>query len=509
MTPSAIMPGEPSTEVERVKSFVPGLDEVLGGGFLRGGLYMLSGAPGMGKTILANQIIYGHAAGNGFGLFVTVLGENHGRMVTHLSTLSFFDASRIPDQVAYISAYKELEDKGLEGLTNLLRREIIARKAKILVLDGLTAVSSRSDAEFEMKRFVHELQTLASLTNCTMFLLTNPRPNASTPENTMVDGLIEMQLHRQGSRTERRLSAHKLRGSAPLEGDHAYHITGEGLMVFPRTEALLARPTVRGDPDHARVALGVASIDALMGGGLPAATLTTMIGPSGGGKTTLGLHFLSCSSASEPGLLFGCFEPPERLRRKSARMGFDMAGAEERGEIEVLWYPVGEYMLDELAHRLLDAVRRRGVKRLLVDGLTVFQQATMDPERLIRFWSALSNELRALGVTTVQTLELPELVGGGVRLPKNSIGSLAETIILVRYVELHSRLHRLISLFKVREGHFDPSIREFSITDAGVIVGKRFEGVEAVLSGMPRLIIGAASPLLKESPETGDQGRAE
>ena len=42
-------------ELERVQSLVPGLDTVLRGGFLRGGLYMIQGLPGTGKTILANQ----------------------------------------------------------------------------------------------------------------------------------------------------------------------------------------------------------------------------------------------------------------------------------------------------------------------------------------------------------------------------------------------------------------------------------------------------------------------
>ena len=224
----------------------------------------------------------------------------------------------------------------------------------------------------------------------------------------------------------------------------------------------------------------------MFGGGIPAATMTALVGPSGAGKTTLGLHFLSGSSASEPGLLFGCYEPPERLRLKAVTMGLDLAAAEQRGDVEILWHPVGEHILDELAHRLLDAVRRRGVKRLVIDGISGFQQAALEPERMVRFWSALSSELRALGVTTLHTLELPELMGTEIRAPLGGISSLAEVIVLLRYVELRSRLYRLISVFKVREGAFDPTIREFTITDAGIVVGKPFEGVEAVLSGMAR-----------------------
>ena len=472
--------------IERVRSLVPGLDAVLRGGFLRGGLYMVQGPPGAGKTILASQLLYGHAAEGSRTLFITVLGENHGRMMAHLRSMRFFDEALIPDGVAYISGYGVLEDDGLKGLSTLMRREVLARGATLLVLDGMNSIQTAVGAEPEIKRFTHELQTLASSTDCTMFLLTSTVGETSAPEHTMVDGLIELRQRFEGSRNESQLIVRKLRGSDYLKGEHAYRITREGVVVFPRVEALLATPTLRGPPPETRVSSGIASLDAMFGGGIPAATMTGLVGPSGAGKTTLGLHFLLGSNADEPGLLFGCYEPPERLRFKAATIGLDLAAAEQRGDVEILWHPVGEHILDELAHHLLDAVRRRGVKRLVIDGVSGFQQAALEPERIVRFWSALSNELRALGVTTLHTLELQELAGPNLRVPVSGTASLSEVMVLVRYVELRSRLYRLISLFKVREGAFDPTIREFTITDAGIVVGQPFEGVEAVLSGMAR-----------------------
>ena len=148
-------------------------------------------------------------------------------------------------------------------------------------------------------------------------------------------------------------------------------------------------------------------------------------------------------------------------RRHKVRSGANtaLAGAEQRGEVAVQWHPTGEYILDELAHRLLDAVRRRGVRRLLIDGVSGFQQAALEPERIVRFWSALSHELRALGVTTMHTLEMPTLTGVDIQPPGSDISALAEAMVLLRYVELRSRLCRLISLSKVRVGAFDPTIR--------------------------------------------------
>jgi circadian clock protein KaiC len=94
-----------------------------------------------------------------------------------------------------------------------------------------------------------------------------------------------------------------------------------------------------------------------------------------------------------------------------------VTAAEQRGDVELLWCPVGELILDQLVHKLLDAVRHRRVRRLVIDGIIGFRQAALEEERMVRFWSALSTELRALGVTTVHTMETPDVTGLELRLP--------------------------------------------------------------------------------------------
>ena len=100
---------------ERVPSGIAGLDIILRGGFMLGGMYILQGSPGAGKTILTNQICFNHVAAGGRALFVTLLAENHARMIANLRGLSFFDESQIPDRLTYLSAFNDMRDGGLKG----------------------------------------------------------------------------------------------------------------------------------------------------------------------------------------------------------------------------------------------------------------------------------------------------------------------------------------------------------------------------------------------------------
>ena len=145
-------------------------------------------------------------------------------------------------------------------------------------------------------------------------------------------------------------------------------------------------------------------------------------------------------------------------------------------------------MRDAVAHRLLDAVKRRGVGRLYLDGLGGFVEASVEPGRIARFFSVLVNELRARGVTTLYTMETRDVVGPGIELPISGISSLVENLVALRYVEHHARSRRLLSVVKVRGSGFDPALREFVITDGrGIsLPAGAFEGAEDLLSGSAR-----------------------
>ena len=209
-----------------------------------------------------------------------------------------------------------------------------------------------------------------------------------------------------------------------------------------------------------------------------------VLGPSGVGKTTLGLQFLSQCGEAEPGLLFGFYETPARINAKIAGVCPPLRGLIDSGAVEVQWQPPTDDLLDAYGERLLRAVHRRKVRRLFIDGLGAFQQCTGSEQgRVTNFLTALMNEMRVLGVTTLYTLEVPDIMGPTIRTPIGDLSSLAENLVLLRFIELRSRLYRLVSILKVRDSQFDPSLHEFVTSDHGLVIEATSGSAEKIMTG--------------------------
>ncbi len=466
-------------ELIRMPTGIGGLDTILGGGVMVGGIYMVEGLPGAGKTILTHQLCFHHAARGEKALFVTLLAENHARMISNMNGLSFFDQDQIPDRLTYLSAFSDMQDGGLNNVLDLLRREILRRHVTLLVIDGLIADLTGASDKQTFKQFINDLQEVALATDCTMFLTTTA-VDGDSAERTMVDGLIKLTSRTYGWQAASDIEVTKFRGSGFLNGRHSYKVTDDGVVVYPRLEALYASPSRADNGTSGRASTGIDQLDTMLHGGLPTASTTMIMGPSGIGKTTMGLHFLSQSSADEPGLMFGFYETPTRIRAKADRIA-PLQSLLANGLVELIWQTPTSDLLDAYGARLLDSIHRRGVKRLFIDGLTASQSGAIDPSRIGNFFSALANELRVLGVTTVYSLEVTDIVSPS-RVPVEDAATLAENMILMRFVEQRTKLHRVISIVKARESDFDPSIYEFTLHHSGLQISAKPNSFEDILS---------------------------
>ena len=469
---------------ERVPTGIPGLDPLLEGGFLRGGVYMLQGAPGAGKTIFGNQACFAHAAAGGRAVYITLLAETHTRMLSHMRRMSFYKQDLIPEQLYFLSAFKVLENDGLAGLLTALRKEVTGRDASLLVLDGLVSAEEASPSPKEFKKFVHELQIVCAMTNCTALLLSSTeRPRPFRPEHTMVDGIIELgdELHRL--RSVRFLQVRKMRGTAAVQGRHTIEISDDGLVVRPRFETRLVNHWDAAPGAEERMGFGIEELDRMLCGGLPACSNTMVLGPTGAGKTTLGLQFLADgASRGEPGVYFGFYERPSALLERSRRLklGFDEING---GPVEFVWHRPVEGVIDVLGERLIETLRRRKARRLFLDGMAGLELAVESPERMRDVFAALADELARAGVTTVYSMETPDLVGPTISVPVSGVSAITHNIIMVRHVEMDARLYRLLSILKLRDSDYDAGIREFRITDSGLDIVDTFDDAERILTG--------------------------
>jgi circadian clock protein KaiC len=455
-------------------SGIHGLDTILGGGFLKGRLYLIEGIPGSGKTVLGNQLVFANAKQDNTSLFVTLLSESHGKMLDHICQFEYFDKSLVNKKIFYLSGYTELSENGISGFKLFLMKTIRSANIKLVVIDGFKIVSNFTKDELEYSTFLHDLNALASALDCIVLLL-NP---VSTPqqqvEDVLTDGLIELKCTDVGMRNVREIHIHKMRGMEHFEGRHELTISKEGLRVFPRIELIVAKlEPFHPNLSEVKKSFGIQYLDEMLKGGLLSGSVTSLFGPPGSGKTLIGLKFLHEGLlADENSLYFGFYETRDQMLSKARGVGLEFEPFINSGRLKFIWYPPTEQLIDELFEKLVDAIEETKATRVFIDGIEGFKFSAVFAERLPRFVASLTIKLRSIGVTAIFSEEA--------RLPSSvkdyhlgEYSAAFENIIYLRYLETNFHVRRLINIYKVRASSYDISIHEFHIQNQGIIVEQK------------------------------------
>ncbi|MEO8627066.1 MAG: ATPase domain-containing protein [Betaproteobacteria bacterium] len=484
-----------TTEIVRISTGVPGLDTLLGGGFLEGGLYLIEGMAGTGKTILSSQICFTQVQQGGNVLYVTLIAESHVKLVQHLRGMSYFDPDTLAKSFILISGYDPLSTGGLKAFLELIVRSVRKHRPAFMVIDGFRATNELQARPGALPEFIHQLNTFITGVRCTTVLLAPFSGNDPRPEHTLVDGLIELNHYASGMRRAREIEVHKIRASHHMQGRHTFEITNDGVVIYPRLEALHVEPVSASRRSAARMRFGIPSFDRILGGGVMAGSATSVLGPPGTAKTLLGLQFLEAGiRGRERSLYCGFYEPPEGLIRKAAAVGIELNAALKSGALQIIWQPPVERSLDQWGYALLETVRANKISRLFIDGIERVRDVTLHPERFALFIAALCNQLRALNATTLFSEETA-LYGEQINHTASAITAVIDNMIVLRHVELRSQSYRLISILKLREGGYDNAIHEFSISAEGLLVTASSQSAEDILTGK-----GATTPKPPDSP---------
>jgi circadian clock protein KaiC len=207
------------------------------------------------------------------------------------------------------------------------------------------------------------------------------------------------------------------------------------------------------------------------------------------GKTLLGAAFaIEGARMGEKTLFVSFFEPPGALAARARRIGMDIETPLSTGGLRLMYQPPGEMEADVIVQRVLTEIARHDVKRLVVDGLADLELSIADSERRRTFLAALAVHLRVAGVTSLFTKEVPKIAGTELDFSDTPVAVLGENLLLLRFVELRGRIHRIVSVLKMRDSKYDGDLREFAIDDVGLRVMEPMRSAEGLLTGQARPI---------------------
>src|SRR5690348_15212042 len=119
----------------RTPTGVPNLDLVLGGGLPPGGLVLILGVPGSGKTTLASQMAFAAARSGMTVLLLTAWSEPTSKLLEHLAEFDFYDHALIGGPIQVLSLQQPMQ-QGLSGLGDAVRALVRQHKAGLVLLDG-------------------------------------------------------------------------------------------------------------------------------------------------------------------------------------------------------------------------------------------------------------------------------------------------------------------------------------------------------------------------------------
>jgi circadian clock protein KaiC len=453
---------------ERMSSGNPEADYILGGGFPSNSINIIMGHPGSGKTIFAEQLIFHNASPDRPILYLTTLSEPLAKVIRYLDGFTFYDEAKLGTQVIYEDVGPRLAREGVQALLPVLRDAIKTMSPKIIVIDSFKAVHDLAPSVTERRQLVYEMTALLTSYGTTAFLLGEYTEDDILlyPEFAVADGIVELSRRRLGNRDERFFRVFKIRGSSYLEGAHAFRITSSGLDIYPR----LVSPRIPEgyEPAVERVSTGVPGLDDMLDGGLWRGTTTLLAGPSGAGKTTIGLQFaLEGVRRGEPTMYMNFQENPTQLMRTIRGLGLDLEDAKSLG-LDLIYASPVELQIDSIIVDMFRRIQERGVRRLVIDAIGDLASAATDQQRLHDYLYALVQHFAVRTITSVLNFETVGnvLKGHGAQ---NQMSYLSDNVLLLT-VEGEERTRRMLRVLKTRGSAHDPRVREVRITEGGLSV---------------------------------------
>ena len=463
-----------ATSHSKMTTGIPGLDNILGGGLVKGALHLISGEPGTGKTTLALQFLLEGAAGGGKSLLVTfseskreleLIARAHG---ISLDKVSIREISRDLLDIHHTGeSIFDPADLELPQTIQYITDAVRGVSADRLVIDSLTELRNVSGAPRELRRALLRLKVFLEEQGVTTLFTDTGVGGDITETESLAHGVVRLQRRTPAYGPMRRnIEIVKLRGVNFHAGLHDMVIKPGGLEVFPR---IRPKDKVRKVGDG-RITSGVGDFDRMLDGGLDRGTTSFILGPSGVGKSTLLIQCaIAAAERGERAALFSFDEDIESMRLRTGRLGLPLGRHLDSGLIAVNVIDAAEISPGAFAELVRAEAEERGTTLIGIDSINGYLLAMPEERSLIPHLHDLFMLLGRQGVTTLCVFALIE--GVDHNHPGFDLSYLADTTIRLRYYCEEGITRTAVAIAKNRTGSHDRAIREFMLGPRGVEVG--------------------------------------
>jgi circadian clock protein KaiC len=478
--------------IGRLATGVPGLDAVLGGGLPEYSFNLIAGDPGSGKTTLAHQIMFANASPERPALYISIVGEPAIKMLRYQQQFGFFELAQVGASIHFLNLGQEVLTGDLGRLMERIVQEVEALGPGIVVVDSFrTAVRTATlpnTREMELQNFTQRLSLHLTGWQATTFMIGEYQSGEmqDNPIFTVSDGILWLTQSVDRNAVVRKLQVLKVRGSAQMPGLHTFRITDAGVQVFPR---MFRWEEDRRARQPRRLSTGIAGLDALMDGGIPAGDAVLVAGAAGTGKSVLATQFVAEGVQRGERAVYALFEEhPQSFLGRFARLGFDLEAMIRQGDLALIYLRPLDLSVDEALYAIQEAVQRLGAQRLVIDSLSGFEIALAPTfredfrESVYRLVGALT----AIGVTILMTVETTNSYTE-LNFSPHAISFLTDDIILLRYVEIEGELRKVLTVGKMRGSRHSGELPNYEVTSHGIEVGASLREYQGIVTGVAEM----------------------
>jgi len=483
---------KPAVEVlQKCPTGIKGLDEITGGGLPHGRPTLVCGGTGCGKTLMAMEfVVRGTMDYDEPGLYMS-FEEKSEELVRNFASLGF-DLNDLIARKKLILDYvhiekSEIEETGaydLEGLFIRIGYAINSIGAKRVVLDTIETLFSCFTNEVILRAELKRLFTFLKDQGVTAIITGEQGERTLTRfglEEYVADCVIFLNHKVAEQIATRRMRIVKYRGTAHGTNEYPFLIDQEGFSVMPVSSLGL---------DHAasteRVSTGVDRLDTMMSGkGYYRGSSILVTGTAGTGKTSLAAHFVDAAcKRGERCLYFAFEESRNQIIRNMRSIGIDLEQWVKKGLLEFRNSRPTLYGLEMHLVTMHKAIETFNPAIVVIDPISNLIAAASMTE-VKSMLSRLIDFLKMKQITAFCT-DLTA-VGGSLERTEVGISSLTDTWLLLQVMEESGERNRGLYILKSRGMQHSNQVREFCLSDNGILLQDVYIGTGGVLTGSARI----------------------